>query len=129
MISNRLLNLFQALTNYGQRFGSFVVGFDSSLNLFKISTDPKVIRITKWKYWGLIFWAVASSSTLCKFYFANDIDKYNITLFFWLCGLSQLIIYSVTYWFPESFCQTGNMTFTFLKRIHGNFSKLKNAYI
>lgn len=128
MLSDHTLLALGRWSTVGQIFGASVVGFDPATSSFFVHTDPHLIRGFKWTYQGLLIWMGLSFTTLLKFYFSGEMDKYKISLVLWLCGIMSTAIFSIFYWLPEESCSAGNMTIQLLSQIQGNKIRLRTRY-
>lgn len=121
MLSNRLYRIFGFLCRYGKYFGSSNLSFNLSTRSFFISTCPQTNRRLKRNYAAVGVWAALSFTTLLKFYIADDVEKYNLTLLYWTAGLTVFIAESVLRWFGAGICRTLNFSFLLYESIAGQY--------
>lgn len=120
MLSDQTFLILDLWARVGHRFGASPLGFDITSRRFYVSTSPSLLRDFKLTYQALLIWLLLSSTTLIKFLVNREMDKYNITLFFWLSTLTVTVAFSSLRWAPHEISHAANMTIKFLCDVHGN---------
>lgn len=119
MLSDQTLFILQFWARLGHRFGASPLEFDIVTKCFYVSSSPSLIRDFKATYKGIMVWMFVSFTSLVKFLLVKDMDKYNITFFFWLCVLTTVAAFSLVRWVPQNLCNQANTTIKLLTHIHG----------
>lgn len=121
MFSKRFYHVCAKATRLGRKLGATLLIFDEKEQLFHNSEDPKLLRQMKWNYNACVLWALASFSTVLKYYKKRDIENYYFTLFYWFLGTITLLCYSCLRFYSFDFCRWINGILIFFRYFHGKY--------
>ncbi len=119
MLSQKLYKYFAIISKFSLLFGSSVLEYDKTLNLFRTSKDPKVYSKLNRNYWLILSWSLVAVYILVNYYTARSVTKLNISLLYWCGNVTLVYIYSIIKWFPIDFCRIINSLIVLLRYIHG----------
>lgn len=123
MLSKTLSKIFSVLCHYGRNLGAFNLVWNSERLSFSIPTkEGNAFKRHKICYNSIVLWGVLSFTTLIKFHFQKNIESYNLTLLFWIGGLSMTVGFSIYRWLPEDACRLMNLTLNHYRRLSGKNS-------
>lgn len=124
MFSKRLYKI-AALSKFSSYIGASSLQFNEKTRLFAV--DPTKIGRRNKAFDITLFWAIASFSMVIKFKKKGDVDRFNLTLAYWLAGVLVTIVFSITRLFDDELCNTINGTFIFVRYMHRkSFYCIKN---
>lgn len=118
MFSERIFRALHLVTRIGNILGSCYMTLDLNKNLI-ISSDSKSTTRLKRNYLLVWFWAAASLALVAKYYLNGNTELYNLTLFFWIGGVTFNIVYSIFRWRTLDFVRAVNATLFLFKYLHG----------
>ncbi len=113
MFSNKIYSLFDFMSKLCQRFDTVTLIFNSKIQQFYVSTNPKLGQRVAMHYLTTIIWGCASFALLLKH--EQHMHQVYLTLLYWLSLFIAVVIYSITRWFPSDTCRMANGLNTFLK--------------
>lgn len=98
MFSDRFFKILLLLTQQGIKFGSCTISVNLQDRIFVSLDNPKIISRIKINYNLVCFWAFSSFALVVKFAISGETERYKITLFIWMTGITATIIYSIHRW-------------------------------
>ncbi len=116
MFSKRLYKTAAILSRLSSYIGASSLQFKEKQSLFL--SDPTKINRRNRAFGLTIFWAIASFSMVIKFKRKGDVDRYNLTLAYWLAGILATIVFSIIRLFDDELCTIINGTLIFVRYIH-----------
>lgn len=119
MLSKRLYKMLTILSKLSSYIGANALKFEEKTLLF--SLDPTKICRRNRAFQLALYWAIASFSMVIKFKMKDDIDRYNLTLAYWLAGFLVIIQFSICRLFDDEFCKVLNATLIFVRYIHRKY--------
>lgn len=118
MHSDRLFRICYILTHYGIKFGSCIFLFSRERHTCRILDDPKIISRMKRNNILFCVWALASLALVGKFYILEMTERCSITLYFWVVGVTGVVIHSVLRYFTDDMVLVTNSSFMFFRHLH-----------
>ncbi len=111
------------LTQLGNQFGSCFISVNVKTHNFLVLDDPKTTSRMKRNYILVWVWAFASLALVGKYYITGMTERYNITLFFWMVGITATIVYSVLRWFTRDLIIAANSTVVLFQHLQSKQTK------
>jgi len=122
MFSKRLCKLTNFLNKLCNYLGASAGYFNPKTKTYhrNIKQEWKVKLINNL----CLFWAAAALYIVIKYFKQKDINRYNLTLAYWLAGILAVSVISIVRWFPHDICIGFNGSYHFLRHLYGKFATL-----
>jgi len=124
MFSDRMYKVFPIITKLLNHFGTVAFKYDEKHRLFQ--TDSTAQRRVVRNHALLLLWAFASLIIVIKYYRLGDIDRFNLTMTYWLAGIGLITCHAILRWRYQELCRclNGELIFLLLLQSKQNYSKL-----
>ena len=85
--------------------------------------DPQSVKIMQRNYSLIVFWAISSFTLVIRYYKEGHVDRYNLTLAYWLIGILATALYSMLRWEHHDLAKALNGVTTFVQYVHRKFEE------
>jgi len=119
MFSKHFYNQIVAFDKFSSLFGVIASHFNPKTRTFY--RDPKQEWKVKLNYALLVFWVAASFCIVIKYRRLGEIERFNMTLAYWLTGILAVSLCSVIRLYTKDLTIFGNGFLQFIQYMHSKY--------
>lgn len=119
MLSNRFYRMISCLLRISRYCGASALKFDAQQRT--VSVDSKAIPRIRQNFVLNLFWTVSSLFVTIQFHRNKDVDRFNLTLSYWIAGVLVSMIFWVHRFFSYELCGCFNQVVSFLNHFRRKF--------
>ncbi|CAL8116205.1 unnamed protein product [Orchesella dallaii] len=113
--------LITAFDKLSSKFGVFAANFNAQTQTFH-PVPSQEWRVTL-NYALSYVWALGASCIIVKYKRRGELDRYNMTLAYWMAGTLAIVIYSIIRFYTKDLCRVANGFSQFIQYIYKTYHK------